>query len=130
MKKQLLITVGILGFLGVAIGAFGAHGLEKIAEPKEIANFNTGVRYHMLHTLALLGLVAATSSLGDRSMRIVFWSFIVGIVLFSGSLYLYALTGKTFFGAITPIGGLAFLIGWGALIVGAVKGRPGVPGEG
>lgn len=123
MTKQLLITVGILGFLGVALGAFGAHGLEKVANEKEIANFNTGVRYHMMHTLALLGLVAATSHLSTRSLRVVLWSFIVGIVLFSGSLYLYAFTGKTFFGAITPLGGLAFLIGWVALIVGAVKGR-------
>lgn len=129
MKKKLLITVGVLGFLGVAIGAFGAHGLEKIANEKEIANFNTGVRYHMLHTLALLGLVAATTCLGDRAMRVVYWSFIVGIVLFSGSLYLYALTGKTFFGAITPIGGLAFLVGWGALMVGAAKGRADSSGE-
>ncbi len=121
MTRTILIYAGVFGFLGVALGAFGAHGLEQIANEKEIANYNTGVRYHMMHTLALFGLATLASHFSSRSLRVIVVSFLLGILLFSGSLYLYALTHQSWFGAITPIGGVAFLVGWVALIVGAIQ---------
>jgi len=106
----------MLGFLGVAIGAFGAHGLRSRLSPEMLAVFETGVRYQMYHVFALLIVAAAIGHAGQaRLLMIAGWSFIAGILIFSGSLYALALTGTTALGAITPIGGLAFLIGWACL---------------
>ena len=124
MARKILLTAAVLGFLGVALGAFGAHGLDQTLPPKQLANYDTAVRYHMYHALALLGLVAVANPLGVRTVRIVAWSFTLGVILFSGSLYLYAVTGKSWLGAITPIGGLGFLVGWAVLAIGAIRHRP------
>lgn len=121
MARRMLIVAAILGFLGVALGAFGAHGLEKFANEKQITNYNTGVRYHMYHAIALLALAAVVTQLNARAAKVALWSFVVGIALFSGSLYAYGFTGLKWLGAITPIGGLALLVGWAAVGVAAVK---------
>ena len=109
----------LLGGLGVAIGAFGAHGLKGRLSPEMLAVFETGVRYHMYHALAILLTAALMSRLEGRSIVIAGWSFATGILIFSGSLYALALSGVTILGAITPIGGVAFLVGWISLAIAA-----------
>ena len=116
MDRTFLLVGAVLGFLGVAIGAFGAHGLRGRLSPEMLAVFETGVRYQMYHVLALLVTASAIGHLGAaRLLVIAGWLFVAGTVLFSGSLYALALTGVTTLGAITPLGGLAFLGGWACL---------------
>ena len=116
MDNTFLLIGAVAAFLGVALGAFGAHGLRGRLSPEMLAVFETGVRYQMYHALALLMTAAAIGRIGDaRLLVIAGWCFLVGIVLFSGSLYALALTSVSIMGAITPIGGLAFLVGWGCL---------------
>lgn len=100
-----------LAFLGVALGAFGAHALKTRLAPGMLQAWNTGVLYHLIHAVALfaLGLFLKTSG---AELKITGWLFFAGILLFSGSLYALALTGIKPLGAITPIGGLCFLAGW------------------
>jgi len=118
MDRTFLFLGALFGFLGVAAGAFGAHGLRARLAPELLAVFETAVRYQMYHVFALLIVAAAIGHLGDvRMLTLSGWFFAGGIVLFSGSLYLLALTGARSLGAITPIGGLLFLIGWACLIV-------------
>jgi len=113
MHKNFLLIAGILGFLGVALGAFGAHGLRSRLTPEMLAVFEIGVRYQMYHVFALLFVAAAIGHFGAvRLLTIAGWAFISGTLIFSGSLYALALTGSGMFGAITPIGGLGFLVGW------------------
>jgi uncharacterized membrane protein YgdD (TMEM256/DUF423 family) len=102
-------------FLSVALGAFAAHGLRARLTLDLLAVFETGVRYQALHGLALF-IVAWLHSRGATGpVQAAGWSFLLGIVLFSGSLYLLSLTGTRSWGAVTPLGGLAFLLGWGFL---------------
>ena len=109
---------GILGFLGVAFGAFGAHALRARLSAEMLAVFETGVRYQMYHAFAILIVAAAIGHLGDARLLVTAgWFFVAGVFLFSGSLYGLALTGTGILGAITPIGGLLFLIGWACLAV-------------
>lgn len=104
-------TVAVLGALGVALGAFGAHGLRDVVDdPRYLTTWETAARYQMLHVLAL-GLVA----LHPARPRVAGWLFVVGIGVFSGSLYLLVLTGARWLGAITPLGGVALIAGWIAL---------------
>ena len=113
MDRTFLLIGAISGFLGVAFGAFGAHALRSRLSPEMLAVFETGVRYQMYHTFAVLIVAAAIGHIGNaRLLVIAGWIFAAGIVLFSGSLYTLALTGVGTLGAITPIGGLLFLIGW------------------
>ncbi|GAC1474311.1 MAG: DUF423 domain-containing protein [Isosphaeraceae bacterium] len=107
----------VLGFLAVGIGAFGAHGLKsRLAALGTSEPFQTAVQYHMWHALAILavGLFAGPFRPG-MAASVAGWSFLIGVILFSGSLYILALTGLSKFGMITPIGGVAFLVGWLAL---------------
>jgi uncharacterized membrane protein YgdD (TMEM256/DUF423 family) len=105
-------------FLGVAIGAFGAHGLKNILSEPAKATFEVGVRYQLVHGLALF-IVAWLASRGASSyVKASGWLFVAGIVLFSGSLYILSLTGVKAWGAVTPLGGLCFLTGW--LLLGFV----------
>lgn len=115
----------ILGFLAVAAGAFGAHGLEGKLEPRALAQYETAAKYQMYHALALLvvGLLAISVRTPNASLQVAGWAFLLGMILFSGSLYAYALSGLRWLGMITPFGGLAFLIGWLALAVGAYELR-------
>ena len=106
MHRQFLLVGAIFGFLGVAIGAFGAHGLRSRLSPDMLAVFEIGVRYQMYHAFALLVVAAAAGQAGQaRLLSIAGWAFVAGILIFSGSLYALALTGTTAFGAITPYRG-------------------------
>ena len=116
MQRNFLLVGAILGFLGVAIGAFGAHALRGRLPPEMLSVFEIGVRYQMYHVLALLIVATVIGRAGPARLLIISgWSFVAGILIFSGSLYALALTGTTTFGAITPIGGLGLLIGWACL---------------
>jgi uncharacterized membrane protein YgdD (TMEM256/DUF423 family) len=120
MPRLFILIGALMGFLGVALGAFGAHGLRARLGPEMLAVFETGVRYQMYHALALLALGALAPGIAGRLATVAGWSFTAGIVLFSGSLYLLALTDVRVLGAITPLGGVAFLIGWGCLAYAAL----------
>lgn len=102
---------GILGFLGVALGAFGAHLLKSRLSPDLLAIWQTAVLYHLLHAVALLALALYGRSSG-ADIRVGAIAFTAGILIFSGSLYALALSGVRVLGAVTPLGGLAFLAGW------------------
>jgi uncharacterized membrane protein YgdD (TMEM256/DUF423 family) len=119
MDRTFLLVGALAGGLGVALGAFGAHGLRGRLGPDMLAVFETGVRYHMYHALAIVLVAALALRLESRWLPTAGWAFTAGILLFSGSLYALALTGITVLGAITPLGGLAFLVGWGCLILAA-----------
>lgn len=116
-----LIVAAVNGFLAVAAGAFGAHGLQGRIDAHALGIFETGARYQMYHALAI-GLAALAGRGGaSPSAHLACVLFFVGIVLFSGSLYLLALTGTRAIGIVTPFGGLAFLAGWAALAYAATK---------
>lgn len=119
------IIGGIAGFLAVALGAFGAHGLQGRLSPAQLETFETAVRYQMYHALALLLVAALAGRGGVQGGGLAGWGFTVGIVLFSGSLYLMLATGQRWLGAVTPVGGVAFLIGWAALTWGFIQARGG-----
>jgi uncharacterized membrane protein YgdD (TMEM256/DUF423 family) len=120
VDRTFLLIGALSGAVGVALGAFGAHGLRGRLPPDMLGVFETGVRYHMYHTLALLLVAVMADRVGGRLLTAAGWSFTAGIVLFSGSLYALATTGVTAIGAVTPIGGLAFLLGWACLAVAAL----------
>ena len=120
MKRTIKIAAA-LGILAVAIGAFGAHGLEPLLSSHgRLATFETAVKYHFYHTLAIF-LVGILEGFWQESkfLKYSVRSFICGIVIFSGSLYLLSLTNILWLGAITPLGGLAFILGWVFLFLGA-----------
>lgn len=114
-KNYFLLFAALFGMFAVILGAFAAHGLEKLVDAKMLQRFHTGVEYQFYHSLALglVGLLAQAKV--NTKYRLAGLAFIIGILLFSGSLYAYVLTGYTRFGMITPIGGLAFILGWGLL---------------
>jgi uncharacterized membrane protein YgdD (TMEM256/DUF423 family) len=120
VDRTFLLLGGLAGFIGVALGAFGAHALRARLPPEMLAVFETGVRYQMYHACAILIVALAAARLDGWLIRTAGWSFAAGIVLFSGSLYVLALSRITVFGAITPIGGLAFRAGWACLIAAAL----------
>jgi uncharacterized membrane protein YgdD (TMEM256/DUF423 family) len=113
------MCAGVAGFLGVGLGAFGAHGLRARLSPEMLAVFETAVRYQMYHVFAMLAAAWALAHWQRRIFAVGGWLFAAGIVIFSGSLYGLALSGARWLGAITPIGGLAFLAGWLCLAWGA-----------
>ena len=112
MDRFFFAAGSLMAFLGVALGAFAAHGLKARLSPEMLIIFETGVRYQMYHALGLLAVAWAAARWPESSAPLAGWSFILGIVIFSGSLYLLTVTGMRWLGAITPIGGVAFLIGW------------------
>jgi uncharacterized membrane protein YgdD (TMEM256/DUF423 family) len=120
MDKTFLLIGALTGFTGVALGAFGAHALRSRLSPEMLAVFETGVRYQMYHAFAILIVGLILGRMGGWMISAAGWLFTAGIILFSGSLYLLAFTGVTVLGAVTPIGGLAFLLGWACLAVAAL----------
>jgi uncharacterized membrane protein YgdD (TMEM256/DUF423 family) len=112
----------LLGFVGVALGAFGAHALRARLTPADLAIFETGVRYQMYHALALFCVAWAATRWSGGLVHAAGWSFVAGILVFSGSLYVLVLTGQRWMGAITPIGGVALLLGWALLAWRIFKG--------
>ncbi len=120
MRSPFLFWAAVLGFLGVAMGAFGAHGLKHILSEHGLDIYKTAVSYQMWHALAL-GLVAVLPA--HNALRWAGWLFVAGIVLFSGSLYLLALSNLTWLGMITPLGGVAFLTAWALLAYVALQSK-------
>jgi uncharacterized membrane protein YgdD (TMEM256/DUF423 family) len=143
MERTFLVLGALRGFIGVALGAFGTHALRANHTPERLATFETGIRYHLIHALALFAVVltgrfryativggaetgtAATSYFGSIGGWAVAagWLFVAGIVLFSGSLYALATTGNRRWGAVTPIGGVCWLAGWALLAAAAWTGN-------
>ena len=126
MKTDRVFAIlgGVSGFLAVAAGAFAAHALRQKLPPDSLSVFETGARYQMYHAFALFAAAWAATKWPTPSIHLAGWCFVVGTVLFSGSLYLLALTESRWMGAITPLGGLVFLVGWLALAWGAWKQSP------
>jgi uncharacterized membrane protein YgdD (TMEM256/DUF423 family) len=122
---RLFFALGSLsGGLAVALGAFGAHALKDRLVANLLANFETGVRYQMYHALALLAVAWAVTRWPDSNLSVAAgWLFVAGTVLFSGSLYVMALTGARWLGAVTPLGGVAFAVGWLCLLLTAWRGQ-------
>jgi uncharacterized membrane protein YgdD (TMEM256/DUF423 family) len=119
LSRLFLILGALSGFLSVAAGAFGAHALRARLTLEHLAIFETGARYQMYHALALLGVALLVDRWPGASLQWAGWLFVIGTVLFSGSLYALALTGTRWLGAITPLGGVAFLAGWICLALSA-----------
>lgn len=121
--KLWLVAGAISGFLSVALGAFAAHGLQSRVGPAEIAVFETGARYQMYHALALLAVAWVAAQGAGISATVAGWAFVIGTILFSGTLYNLGLTGSRALVMVTPVGGVAFLVGWAALAVAAFSLR-------
>jgi uncharacterized membrane protein YgdD (TMEM256/DUF423 family) len=123
--KQILQLAGISGAIAVGLGAFGAHSLEALLiQNGRLDTFQTAVNYHFYHTLALFGIgVLALVKPGWKGISFAAWSMVLGILIFSGSLYVLSLTGITWLGAITPLGGLAFILGWSSLVYLSFKNK-------
>ncbi|MBI4246110.1 MAG: DUF423 domain-containing protein [Candidatus Rokubacteria bacterium] len=122
MDRLFLVLGSLSAFLAVALGAFAAHGLRGRLGPDMLATFETGARYHMFHALGLLAAAWAASRWPGGAAIAAGWLFVAGTVIFSGSLYLLSVSGQRWLGAITPLGGAAFLLGWLALAVAAWRG--------
>lgn len=127
MNKSLLICGALLGMTGVVLGAFGAHALKNLLSPERINSFETGVRYQMIHALAVLLVALIAAQLKNPSIHISGWLFVFGVFLFSGSIYLLAcrdvigISSYKWLGPITPLGGTLLIIGWAYLIFSFFK---------
>lgn len=127
MNKKIVITACIFGLLSVILGAFGAHGLKSIISVESLQSFETGVRYQMYHALLLL-FIGSTSYLTLKIKNRIFYLILIGIILFSGSIYGLATNELTSFdfktiAVITPVGGLLLILSWIALLLGFVKAK-------
>jgi uncharacterized membrane protein YgdD (TMEM256/DUF423 family) len=121
MVRLFVFCAAFFGFSGVALGAFAAHGLKARLSPEHLAVFQTGCQYQMLHALALLGVALLAPHAPGRLLQTAGGLFSLGILLFSGSLYLLTLLGMPRLGMITPVGGVAFLGGWLCLGLAALR---------
>ncbi len=119
MSRLFLVLGALSACMAVALGAFAAHGLRDRVPPDMLAVFETGARYQMYHALALIAVAWVATRGGGGTIAASGWLFVAGTLLFSGSLYALVLTGHRWLGAITPLGGVAFLLGWLALAVAA-----------
>ena len=118
----LLAAAGMLGASAIGAGAFGAHALRGLLDPPLLAAFHTGARYHLVHAVVVLALALARQA-GWRGGRVAAGCMIAGIVLFSGSLYILALSGQRYWGIVTPVGGLVLIVGWLTLTAAAFRSR-------
>ena len=123
MDRVFFILGAVLAGMGVAAGAFGAHALRGRLTPEMLGVFETGVRYHLIHALGLLAVAWATTRWPGAATSTAGWLFLAGILLFSGSLYGLSLSGLRSLGVITPIGGVAWIVGWLVLGWGVWQGR-------
>jgi uncharacterized membrane protein YgdD (TMEM256/DUF423 family) len=127
MSKTFLIIAAVLGALSVALGAFAAHGLKKVVPAETVATFETGVRYQFYHTFALLFVGLMLERMQSQWLTWAGYAFIIGIILFSGSLYLLTVlkatstVGLKGIGIITPFGGLFFIAGWLLMLTAIIK---------
>jgi uncharacterized membrane protein YgdD (TMEM256/DUF423 family) len=118
MERLFFALASLLGGLAVALGAFGAHAMRGRVAENLLANFETGVRYHFYHALALVAVVVAIQRWPSSNLPVIAgWAFVIGVAIFSGSLYIMAFTGLRWLGAITPIGGVALIVGWLCLLL-------------
>lgn len=122
MKLNWFAVGAIAGAIGVALGAFGAHALKSRVTEELLSVFEIGVRYQMYHALALFAVAWAAGRWPGSWINASGWLFTAGILVFSGSLYLMTLSGARWLGAVTPVGGLCFILGWIALAVAALRG--------
>jgi uncharacterized membrane protein YgdD (TMEM256/DUF423 family) len=122
VDRTFAVFGALLAFLGVALGAFGAHALRARLTPGDLDIFETGVRYQMYHALALLFVAWAATRWPGGLVHAAGWAFVVGVLVFSGSLYVLVLSGLRWMGAITPLGGVALLLGWAMLAWRIFKG--------
>ncbi|HEU4383031.1 MAG TPA: DUF423 domain-containing protein [Anaeromyxobacteraceae bacterium] len=122
MERTFLALGSASALVSVAAGAFGAHALKTRLAPDLLAAFETGARYQMFHALGLLAVAWAAGRFPGALVSAAGWLLVAGTVLFSGSLYLLALTGTRWLGAVTPVGGVAFLAGWACLGWAAIRG--------
>lgn len=125
MNKKLLVTGSVLGILGIILGAFAAHGLEKLVDSDAIKSFETGVRYQMYHAFLLL-ILGSTSFISLKMKKIIFYLVLIGLILFSGSIYGLATNELSSFdfktiAMITPLGGLSLIIAWVVMLIGILK---------
>ena len=128
MNKTILITAALLGITSIILGAFGAHGLKELISVESQQTFETGVRYQMYHAILLL-FVGNTSNVQEKYKKTLFYFIMLGVILFSGSIYCLAtntLTGFDFkkLGFLTPIGGLLLILSWGILFMNFLKIKP------
>ena len=123
--KQILQLSGLSGALAVGLGAFGAHSLEALLiQNGRLDTFQTAVNYHFYHTLALLGIgILASVKPQWKGFAFSTWCMLIGILIFSGSLYVLSLTGITWLGATAPLGGLSFILGWSSLVYLSIKNQ-------
>ena len=121
MSQIFIVASSLLGFLGVALGAFGAHALKQKLSPDMLVIFETGARYHLIHAVVLLGIGILARHIDATAIKVSGFAMIFGIIVFSGSLYGLAISGIRILGAITPIGGLGLLVGWAALAMAAFQ---------
>ncbi|MFZ6871993.1 DUF423 domain-containing protein [Undibacterium sp. Di27W] len=119
--RSFIATAAILMFIGVTAGAFGAHGLKQMLSADMLVVWQTAVTYQMVHGLGMLVLGIMLQQQDSALLRKAAWAMLAGVIIFSGSLYALALTGVRILGAITPIGGVAFLAGWAMLAWAAIR---------
>lgn len=123
MTRTFTIIAGALGLSGVALGAFGAHGLAELLEANgRVGTWDLAARYHVTHAVAMLGVAWASDRFGGKAITAAGGLMTLGVVVFSGSLYALALTDIGVWGAVTPIGGVALIGAWLALVIGAATG--------
>jgi uncharacterized membrane protein YgdD (TMEM256/DUF423 family) len=125
MSKKVISTAALLGMIAIILGAFGAHALKKVLSLEQLATFETGVRYQMYHALFLL-FIGLSTSLSEKSQKIIYYLTLSGVLLFSGSIYFLATNSLTSFdfkkiGFITPIGGLLLILAWAVLLFDFLK---------
>ncbi len=117
METYFLELGGLFGALAVALGAFGSHALRARLPADQLRTFETGITYQMYHALALVGVGLMVERFGSMLLSVAGWLYVIGILLFSGSLYMLAATRIRLFGIVTPFGGVAFVLGWLALFL-------------
>lgn len=119
--RTFFLLGSVLAGLGVAVGAFGAHALRSTVSAADLVTFEIGVRYQMYHALALFVVSWASTRWDAPTVTAAGWAFVLGVLIFSGSLYALVLTGQRWLGAVTPVGGLALLVGWALLAWTAIR---------